>query len=251
MTLPSRHRPPLRSTFLRSFAIQGSWNYRTMIGGGFCFAILPVLRALYPDDADGALSRALKRHAEHFNAHPYLADVALGAAARLEADGADPDVIHRFKDAVRGPLGGLGDALVWAGWLPATLLVGLILAWLGLPPWIPVLAFLLLYNAGHLGLRVWGFRIGWETGRDVGRRLRAAGLARAAENIARVGTVLLGTFTGLVLTADSGLDASRWIWGGLAVAAFVVGVVGGQRVWRPAALSVVGAIAAITLIQLV
>ena len=42
----ARRRFLVRS-FLRSFSIQGSWNYRTMIGGGFGHAILPALRWLY------------------------------------------------------------------------------------------------------------------------------------------------------------------------------------------------------------
>ena len=37
------------SVLLRSFTIQGSWNYRTMLGGGFAFAILPVLRRVYSE----------------------------------------------------------------------------------------------------------------------------------------------------------------------------------------------------------
>ena len=71
------------SGFLRAFLIQGSWNYRTMLGGGFAFAILPVLRVVYRGDPAG-FEEALQRHSEHFNAHPYLASVALGAVARME-----------------------------------------------------------------------------------------------------------------------------------------------------------------------
>jgi hypothetical protein len=41
-------RARLASAFLRSFLIQGSWNYHTMIGCGFAFAMLPGLRALTP-----------------------------------------------------------------------------------------------------------------------------------------------------------------------------------------------------------
>ncbi len=109
------------STFFRSFLIQGSWNNRTMIGGGFAFAILPVLRRLHRGDPE-AFRDALQRHSEHFNAHPYLADLALGAVCRMEAERRDPEEIRRFKLAVRGPLGSLGDTLIWVGWRPATVL---------------------------------------------------------------------------------------------------------------------------------
>lgn len=250
MSLLPESRPWLTATLLRSFTIQGSWNYRTMIGNGFAFALLPVLRHLYASEED-ALQRAVERHAEHFNAHPYMADLALGAVARMEADGADPETVRRFKAAIRGPLGGLGDALVWAGWLPTTLMIGLILTWLGVPALVAVLTFLVVYNAGHLGLRLWAFRAGYESGRDVGRRLKAAGLSRAVENVARIGSILLGILAGLVLVVDPGLGTSRWTWTIFATAAFAVGWAGGQRVWRPAALAVVGAVVAITLTRLV
>jgi hypothetical protein len=36
--------------FLRSFAIQGSWNYRTLQGSGFAFALMPVLRYVHGDE---------------------------------------------------------------------------------------------------------------------------------------------------------------------------------------------------------
>ena len=72
---------------LRSLLVQGSWNYETLIGSGFAFAIRPVLRHLHPSD-DEAYHAAVDRHVGVFNSHPYFATVAVGAVARLEADGA-------------------------------------------------------------------------------------------------------------------------------------------------------------------
>ena len=108
--MASLSRRVLASAFARSFMIQGSWNYHTMLGSGFAFAMLPALRRLFAGDPEG-METSLRRHLEHFNAHPYLSNVALGAALRLEADGQDGETVRRFKTAVRGPLGGLGDAL--------------------------------------------------------------------------------------------------------------------------------------------
>ena len=242
-------RPARWSVFLRSFTIQGSWNYHTMIGGGFAFALLPVLRRLRRPDEP--LEAALERHVEHFNAHPYLAALALGAVARLESEGRDPALVHRFKVAIKGPLGGLGDNLVWAAWLPTTVLVGLVLWAVGAPPWVAVLAFLGLYNAGHLGLRVWGFDVGLREGTEVAGRLREAGLGRHAERIIRAGCVALGLLAGELLVSTAGLGAAPGLWSVLATAAFVVGLLGGLRAWRPAALAVVGAVVGITLVGLV
>src|SRR5690606_33407159 len=120
---------------LRSFTVQGSWNYETLIGTGFAFTLLPVLRHLYPADTE-AFRAALARHTEVFNSHPYLATVAVGAVSRLEAEEADPGPIGRFKSALRGSLGSLGDQPVWSAWKPATVMGGLALAVAGMAWWL-------------------------------------------------------------------------------------------------------------------
>ena len=219
------------ASFLRTFAIQGSWNYRTLIGTGFAWALLPVLRRVHGEEA---LDDAVTRHSSLFNAHPYLASLAVGAVARLEADHAGTETIERFKMALRGPLGALGDRLVWGRLLPVTLLCGLIAWVLGAPPWISVLVFLVPYNVAHLALRAWGFRTGYATGRDVGHRLRSADLGGWAERLGVLASGLIGTLLG-ALGADM-LDqgfAGLPILGLLAVA-FWLGVRAGERAWRGA-----------------
>lgn len=237
------------SMFLRSFIVQGSWNYHTMMGGGFAFALLPVLRRLHGDGEE--LEEALARHVEHFNVHPYLAGLALGAVARLETEGCDPSLLGRFKVAIKGPLGGLGDNLVWAAWLPTTVLLGLLLWAMGAPPWVAVVVFLGLYNLGHLGLRLWGFEVGLREGTEVAGRLREAGLGRHAERIIRTGCVALGLLSGELLVRMAGLGALPGFWSILAALAFLLGLAAGLRAWRPAALAVVGVVVGITLVGLV
>lgn len=230
------------SAFARLFTIQGSWNYRSMIGGGFGFAMLPVLRRLFQGDR---LDDALARHCEHFNSHPYLAALALGAAARLESDGADPELVRRFKLAIKGPLGALGDGLVWAAWLPTTALLGLCAYFLGLPPLACVLLFLIPYNLGHLGLRVWGFDAGLRWGHEVGRVLRQAAFGTRTEWVARFGSVLLGVLAGLLGVVGFRGGPLGGLWVALGAAAFVAGLLGGLRAWRPAALVAVGTVVSI------
>jgi PTS system mannose-specific IID component len=236
-------------TFLRAFTIQGSWNYRTMLGNGFAFAMLPVLRRVHEDARD--LEEAVARHTEHFNAHPYLANLALGAVARMEAEGREEELIERFKIAVKGPLGGLGDTLMWVTFLPTALLVALVLAWVGSPPWLAVGMFLILYNIGHLALRVWAFRTGLRDGQGVAANLRRVGLGARAEELARAGSLLLGVLLGLVLTHDPGLGSPRWLWGAAALLAVGVGLLGGKKVWRPTALVVVASVTTLCLIPLI
>ncbi|MEX2467188.1 MAG: PTS system mannose/fructose/sorbose family transporter subunit IID [Gemmatimonadota bacterium] len=230
------------ATFLRSFLIQSSWNYRTMIGTGFGLAMLPGLRRIFSGRPE-EFEAAVERHVEHFNAHPYLASVALGASLRLEADGVTPETVRRFKTAVRGPLGGLGDALVWATWLPVVSMIAVASYWLGLPgPWAAAL-FLMLYNTGHIGLRIWGFWAGLEAGRDVAGKLAAARFSAWTMRLRSWGVVVLGILAGAVLGGEGGLGDAGSVWAALAAAGFLLGLLVGHHVWRPAAVAVVAAIA--------
>jgi PTS system mannose-specific IID component len=229
------------SAFLRSFLIQGSWNYHTMLGSGFAFSMLPALKKLYGSEPE-AMDASLERHLEHFNAHPYLAGVALGAALRLEAEGADPETVRRFKLAVRAPLGSLGDSLVWAAWLPGASVLALALYWLGLPGWWAAVVFLGVYNVGHVALRLWGFRVGLREGRMVGQRLAQADLVGWTGRLKGGVTVLLGLLVGALLAGSSGLAAAGPLWVALATCAFLAGLLVGHHAWRPAAATVVAVI---------
>src|SRR5258706_14953756 len=104
--------------YFRMLALQGSWNYETLNGTGVGFAMEPALRYL-PGGIDGPEYRAaLARESRYFNAHPYLAAVAVGALVRSELDGVDPAKIERFRTALAGPLGGVGDPLAGARAVP-------------------------------------------------------------------------------------------------------------------------------------
>jgi len=157
----------------RLLTLQGSYNYETMIGNGLAFAMEPALRLL-PGGRSGAAYRdAIARQNRYFNAHPYLAAVAVGALARAELSLEDPARIERFRTASCGPLGSVGDRLVWAAWLPACSVTALTAFGLGLSWTAVALLFLLVYNAGHIGLRIWGLNAGWTHGLGVASALGA------------------------------------------------------------------------------
>ena len=230
-----------RAMLLRSFAVQGSWNYRTLIGTGMAFVLAPALRHLYGGDPP-ALRRAVARHAELFNAHPYLAGMAAGAVARLEADGVPPETIARFKNAVRGSLGSLGDRVVWLMWRPACALLMVALVLAGVPWWASVLVFLGVYNALHLWLRVRGLEMGLREGLQVARAIREAPFDRLAERAGDTGSLLAG-FAAVLAVG----------WGGaypgvamlpLGAAALAAGILLGPSIRWIAGLVLIGVLAA-------
>ena len=157
--------------FVRMLAVQGSWNYETLLGTGIGFVMEPALRYL-PGGVDGPQYRAaLARESRYFNAHPYLTGIAVGSLTRAELDGVDPARIERFRSALASPLGSVGDRLVWASWLPFCSVVALGVFGAGASALGVVGTFLLLYNAGHFLLRAWGLHIGLSRGLNVASAL--------------------------------------------------------------------------------
>jgi len=215
--------------FVRLLLVQALWNYRSLLGAGLLWILLPVLRREYGHDP-AALEAALARHRRFFNAHPYLAGFAAGALARMERDRQSPELIHRLREVIRGPLGSLGDRFFWAAWLPTTVLLAAAAGLLGLPGWGVVLLFLVTYNLVHLPVRWWSLRVGLEQGRGVARGIAALELPRWTERVAALGVLLVGFVFGLLFVeaffgTASGIPPVRSI--ALAVggsALFVVGI---------------------------
>lgn len=177
---------------LRTLAIQGTWNYETLIGNGIGFCIEPALRLLPGGVHTPRFKEALARQSKYFNAHPYLASVAVGALARVELDGEPADKIERFRTALAGPLGSVGDRLIWAGWLPFCSLLALAVFGLGGGALAVLVTFLGVYNAGHLALRAWGLRVGWNRGMHVAQALANPVLRRGPQVIAPLAAFAVG-----------------------------------------------------------
>lgn len=186
----------LAGVFWRSFLLQAAWSFERMQSIGFAFAMLPVLRACYPDrDERGARVRA---QADYFNTQPYLASFILGASARKEQDlaagdpSADPAGV---KAALAAPLGALGDSLFWAGSRPmaASVAVALVLAgaW-----WAPVF-FLILYNVWHVGARIDLLLLGFRSGGDAASLMRRFDFPKMAMFFKSITLGIAGCVVGL------------------------------------------------------
>jgi mannose PTS system EIID component len=245
----ARKRLPLRTELamlLRTFAIQGTWNYETLIGNGIGFCIEPALRLLPGGVHTPRFKEALARQSKYFNAHPYLASVAVGALARVELDGEPADKIERFRTALPGPLGSVGDRLIWAGWLPFCSFVALAVYGLGGSTLAVMLTFLGLYNVVHVALRAWGLRVGWNRGMHVAQALANPVLRRGPQVIAPLAAFAAGL--GVPLAMNRTIGPGRTLLGlvlvGAALGAFVIVRVHGRvEGWRLA----LGVLAALVL----
>jgi mannose PTS system EIID component len=207
--------------YLRLFAVQGSWNYESLLGNGIAFCMEPALRLL-PGGVNGDRYRqAIGRHARYFNAHPYLAGVAVGSLTRAELDGVPPAMIERFRTALGGPLGSVGDRLVWASWLPFCSLLALGAFGFGARPLLVIAIFLVTYNIGHFWMRAWGLRVGFRKGLRVADAL--------AHPVLRRGPQVVGSAAALLAGATIPLAAMRLIGDGRLLAAeiIIVAMLGG------------------------
>ena len=221
MTQPrTNRRLPLRTALLmhvRMLGIQSAWNYEVLLGTGVGYCIEPALRQLEGGVRGERYREALARESGYFNAHPYLAALAVGALARAELDGEAPARIERFRTALCGPLGSVGDRLVWASWLPFCSLLALGAFGAGAGPTAVVLLFLTLYNAGHMALRIWGLETGWRLGLGVASALGTPVLRKAPPHIARAACLVAGFAVPLALSRVIG--PGRGVLGGVLIGA--------------------------------
>jgi len=206
--IPARTRLAM---FVRLLAIQGAWNYETLLGNGIGFCVEPALRLLPGGQEGPAYRAALARQSEYFNAHPYMAAVAVGALARAELDGEPPARIERFRTALCGPLGSVGDRLVWAAWLPACSIAALAAFGFGVGTAGVIFVFLAIYNAGHLALRAWGLSAGLDHGMRVASALGGPVLRRGPTHIAQLAALLGGI--ALPLALDQVIGPGRALFG--------------------------------------
>lgn len=176
-----------RRVALRSTLLQAGWNYETLQGLGFGWALGPGLERLYPDPKRRA--ERLAAHLGVFNSNPYLSTLGLGVALRIETEvargtpGAERR-LGRLLRALRGTLGSIGDHLFWARWRPALGILACALALGPVGPWAAAL-FLLAWNGLAQSVRARGVDAGFAAGAGVARVLQAP-LWRRAASVARI-----------------------------------------------------------------
>ncbi len=174
--------------YLRSFFIQTGWTYERLISFGFVWILIPLVKKLCSSVQEQR--DFLKRHLTSFNANPYLASYALGAVTKLEENKTPPEQIKRFKDLLQGPLGALGDNLIWQNLRPALLILGLTLThWFGI---YGALSFWLIFNLHQVYLRARGITKGYALGFGVSSDLSKGYLQNMTKWSGRMGSIFLG-----------------------------------------------------------
>ncbi len=96
----------------RSMLVGACLNYERYLGLGFSYAMYPVLKKLYKGEE---LNKAVLRHTEFYNTHPWMHNLILGVTAALEEQRAlgqpiSEDAISATKAGLMGPTAGFGDS---------------------------------------------------------------------------------------------------------------------------------------------
>ena len=207
------------AVYLRSLALQGSWNPQRMQNLGLLTTLLPWLRRQQAGHEQRRLF--IRRHYEFFNTNPYLANYVVGGLLRLEADlsagrSGSGQQIRTFRDTLAPTFASLGDQLFWLGLRPTLLLVAILLAAVGLP--FGSVAVIGLFALVQLDLRrralLTGYRLGFDIVELLGRPL----WRRAIAATQRAGMILTGVLAGFyfarVLDPEAGpggYGAAAWL----------------------------------------
>ena len=149
----------------------------------------------------------------------YVDNIVLQGMNAAESE----QLIERLRTALAGPLGSVGDRLIWAGWLPFCSLLALTVYGFGGSPVEVLLTFLGVFNVGHVALRVWGLRAGWKHGMRVAQALGNPVLRRGPDVIAPVAAFVAGL--GVPLAMLRVIGPGRTMLGVVLVAAAVGAVV--------------------------
>ena len=221
-------------TFFRSFFLQALWNYERMQNVGFAFCLEPLLARAH--QSRESFSRALRRHCEYFNVHPYFAPLIMGVVFNKEKELAesprseDPTVTV-LKNTMGGAFGAVGDHVIWRTWRPfcaiMALSVGLLVGYptgaSGNPKsifttsgtllcakwWI--VGFLSMFNSIHLWLRWRGLQKAVADGPLVVRWVESLHLQKWAAQIRRVGLLFLFSMVLIYLSHWTGSEMLIWM----------------------------------------
>ena len=150
------------------FLSQACFSQVKMMTAGFCYAMLPWLKKLYPDNKE-KLIEAMVRHQAFFNCTPETAFFILGLCMSMEGEYAadpenfDPASISAIKAALMGPLSGVGDAIFWVT-VPDHRCFRVHHPWPRMAPsWLPIV-FLAIYHLFSTIVRWYGLKFGYSLG---------------------------------------------------------------------------------------
>lgn len=187
--------------YLRSLALQASWNDERMQNLGLLATLAPWLRR---QDLDMTRRRRFcQRHIGVFNTNPYLCNLIIGGILRMEAEalreGPVPATtpIAAYRDTLARVCGSLGDQLFWLGLRPGLAMATILLGFFGHWPWL--LALVTCFAVGQLLARGRWLADGYAMGLDIVDLLGRPAWNRAIRWTKRAALALTGVVAGVYI----------------------------------------------------
>jgi mannose/fructose/N-acetylgalactosamine-specific phosphotransferase system component IID len=177
------------------FFHQSAHNYERMMGTGFAHSLSGALEKLYKNDKEG-LKEALKRNLSFFNTEPQLGAIIPGISLALEETYAndetfDPEIISSTKNALMGPIAGIGDSILVGTLNPILLSIGIGLSTDG--SIVGPLTFLISWVAIVVTLKYWLFVKGYSLGLDAVKILTNEQLkVKITTGLTMIGLIVIG-----------------------------------------------------------
>lgn len=173
--------------------LQGSWNYERMQNGGWCYSLVPAIKKLYPNKDDQV--KALKRHLEFYNTHPYVSAPVMGVTLALEEERANgmavtDTAIQGVKVGMMGPLAGVGDPVFWYTVRPILGALGASLALTGSLAG-PIL-FFVAWNVIRIAFLWYSQEFGYNAGSNIAKDLSGGLLRKVTEGASILGMFIIG-----------------------------------------------------------
>ncbi len=184
----------INKVFIRSTLLQGSWNFERMQALGFCYAMIPIINKLYHNN-DTKKKKAVQRHLEFFNTHPYMVAPILGVVIAMEekkANGSkiNKSTINSIKIGLMGPLAGIGDPIFWGTIRPIISALGASLSING--SIIGPIVFFLSFNIIRISTLYYGIHYGYKKGLNIIKELNENLLQKLTEGSSILGLFIMG-----------------------------------------------------------
>ena len=182
-----------RSVWWRHQFLQGSWNYERMQNGGWCYAMIPAIKALYKDKEEQAA--ALKRHLEFYNTQPFVSAPIIGVTLALEEERAngmpvEDQTIQGVKVGMMGPLAGVGDPVFWFTIRPILGALGASMAMGG--SIVGPLLFFIAWNIIRMAFLWYTQEFGYSVGTTIAKDLSGGLLGKVTEGASILGMFIIG-----------------------------------------------------------
>jgi PTS system mannose-specific IID component len=180
-------------------------NYERMQGAAYAHTLSGGLEKLYGDDKKG-LSEALTRNLVFFNTEPQIGSIVPGISLALEEDYAlnpdnnDTEIMASTKNALMGPLAGIGDSLLVGTLNPILLSIGIGMSEGGSP--IGAIFFLVSWLAIVVPMKYFLFIKGYDLGLDAVKLISNERLKNMiTSSLTIVGLIVIGGVASMTVKA--------------------------------------------------